>query len=95
MFTGKITHKSEIENGVDKSGKDYTKQYFIVEDDEQYSNAIKVEAYNKEIKANLNDNVTVEVTSRVNDWLGKHYSSMGLWSLKVNSQSIITNESQF
>jgi hypothetical protein len=47
MFTGKITHKSEIENGVDKSGKDYTNQYFIVEDDDQYSNAIKVEAYKK------------------------------------------------
>lgn len=89
-FTGKVTFVSEIENGISKAGKDYSKMYFIVEDENEYPNSMKFELFNKPLDIIMGSNVTVEYNARVNEYQSKHYQGLSAW--KVTNNSVVVKE---
>jgi hypothetical protein len=90
-ITGKIIQIMPATNGVSKAGKEWTKQEFVIETQEQYPrkvmmsvmgdkvNELKRYAVGNEIKASLN------IESR--EYNGRWYTDIRAWKLEGNATS--------
>ncbi len=88
-ITGKIIQIMPATNGVSKAGKEWTKQEFVIETQEQYPrkvmmsvmgdkvNELKRYAVGNEIKASLN------IESR--EYNGRWYTDVRAWKLEGNA----------
>jgi hypothetical protein len=88
-ITGKIIQIMPATNGVSKAGKEWTKQEFVIETQEQYPrkvmmsvmgdkvNELKRYAVGNEIKASLN------IESR--EYNGRWYTDIRAWKLEGNT----------
>ena len=87
-ITGVITHVSEVEKGVSKNGKAWTKQFIVVEEtDEEYPNSVKLDFFNKEELQNAEgEMVTVEFNTRCNEFNGKYFQSCSGWNITTLSR---------
>ena len=94
-ITGKITKMLEPQTGTSKAGKEWSKQSFVVETDEQYNNLYCFDVFGGEKVANLTkynkvgDTVKVEFNVNTNEWEGKYFTSLSAWRIgKVESKAV-------
>ena len=83
---GKVEFISTLEKGTDKSGKEFEKAYFVLNDGiGQYPNKYKIELFNKTDLMRgvaVGFEVIVSVNSNVNEWNGKHYCSLSAYKIE-------------
>lgn len=84
---GKITKILDRVDGVSKAGKEYSKQTFVIETDDQYDNVIAFEVFGTEKVENLTkynkvgDEVEVEFNIKCNEWEGRYFTSLSAWKI--------------
>ena len=96
--TGKITKFLEVQSGVSKaSGKEWKKQEFLLETDEQYNNLYCFEVFGAEKVDKLTefnkvgDNVKVLFNVNTNEYKDKYYTSLSSWRIeKVDVENVET-----
>ena len=85
--TGRITAILPLESGKSKTGKEWNKQQFIVQTDEQYNNiycfSIMKQADQFKAKHKVGDEVTVLFNVRTNEWQGQYFTELSAWTVKV------------
>ena len=85
--TGTITKILPIEKGTSKTGTEWQKQSFILDNNEKYNNifcfeifgADKVESFNKYNK--VGSTVKVDFNVQTNEWKGKYFTSLQAWKV--------------
>ena len=87
QVTGKITKILDKQSGVSKKGKEWIKQSFILDNNEEYNNIFCFELFGKDNVENFNkfnkvgDMVKVDFNVKCNEWEGKYYTSLGTWTV--------------
>ena len=92
--TGQIKEIKEPKSGTSKAGTDWVKQEFVVDSAEQYNNIYCFEVFGQERVDKFNqynkegDHVEVLFNVSVNEWEGKHFTSLAAWMIKkVDSEA--------
>jgi len=90
----------KAESGVSKSGKDWTKQEFIIETKEQYPKKICFSLFGdktgllSQFKEGMNVNVAYNIESR--EFNGKWFHNIGAWKIeKVVSNQTSDDQAQY
>lgn len=89
--TGKLTKKLEVQKGTSKAGKEWKKQSFIVETDEQYNNLYCFELFGKIEqleKFKENDTISVDFNVNCNEYKGRYYTTLQAWRLENKGNDI-------
>lgn len=82
---GKVILVLDPESGTSKNtGKDWTKQTFVIEEvDGQYPKKIAIDAFNKEIEAEVGDTVNAFINVESREWEGRWFTNIGLWKVEI------------
>lgn len=84
---GKLTKKLDVVKGTSKkTGKEWSKQEFVVKTSEDYNNLYCFEVFGEEKVQALSaikegDDVQVSFNVKCNEWKGKYYTSLSAWRL--------------
>ena len=87
LVTGKLIKVLDKQQGTSKSGKDWVKQTFVIDTNEQYNNIIAFELFGEEKVENfnkyntVNSIVEVEFNVKCNEWQGKYFTSLQAWKV--------------
>ncbi len=90
-ITGKIKKFLEVESGVSAAGKEWSKQNYIVANNDGYEGAEQIfcfEVFGEEKVEQLTkfnkvgDNVKVSFNVDTNEWKGKYYTSLKSWRVE-------------
>ena len=87
LVTGKLIKVLDKQTGTSKSGKDWVKQTFVIDTNEQYNNIIAFELFGEEKVENfnkyntVNSIVEVEFNVKCNEWQGKYFTSLQAWKV--------------
>ena len=83
--TGTIIHFGDITTGVSKSGKDWSKQEFVIQTDEQYPKKIAIIVMGDKVdqlsyyKPGQKTKCKIQIESR--EWQGRWYTTVMAWYL--------------
>ena len=88
---GKITEFLEVQKGTSKAGKEWQKQCFIVETNEEWNNVFCFEMFGSGEHLNKIENLTkfnkvgdvvkVEFNVSTNKWKDKYFTSLQAWRI--------------
>lgn len=86
-ITGKIIQIMPATSGVSKAGKDWTKQEFVIETQEQYPRKVMMSTMND--KANLSrfavgNTITASINIESREYNGRFYTDVSCWKLDGN-----------
>lgn len=98
IVTGKLIKVLDKQTGTSKSGKEWVKQTFVIDTNEQYNNIIAFELFGDEKVTKFNEYnkvgsvVNVEFNISCNEWQGKYFTSLQAWKI---SKGILPSSSDF
>ena len=92
-ITGKLVKKLPVESGISKSGKEWTKQSILVEQNTEYNKEVVISFFGDKVK-NLRDiqegseiDVSINLSSR--EFKGKYYHNIDGWFVaKMGEETI-------
>ena len=94
---GTIIKFKDVQTGESKTGSQWSKQEFLIDTKAEYDNIICFEVFGDEWVSNLTkfsavgDEVNVNFNIKVNEWNGKHFTSLSSWRIeKIESKNTIT-----
>ena len=86
---GKVVKILDVETGTSKSGKEWQKQTFVIDSEEQYNNILAVEVFGDKVQLlnslKIGDEVEVEVNVSSREYNGKYYHNVSLWKIATLS----------
>lgn len=81
---GKVILVLDQTSGTSAAGKDWTKQTFVIEEVEgQYPKKIAIDAFNKDIGAEIGDTVKAFINIESREWEGRWFTNIGLWKVEI------------
>lgn len=88
QFKGIITHVGSPKSGVSKkTGKEWSSQEFVVRDDTgKYPESFVFEVFNKEIGANVGDEVEVLFEGDAREYNGRYFNSLKAYKVTLLAQ---------
>ena len=85
--TGKLIKVLDKQTGTSKSGKEWVKQTFVIDTNEQYNNIIAFELFGEEKVSKFNEYnkvgsvIEVEFNVNCNEWQGKYFTTLQAWKI--------------
>ncbi len=82
---GKIIVLEGIETGTSKAGKDWKKQEFVIETDEQYPRKIAMSVFGDKVDALSYYSVGMQIKCKIQveskEWQGRWYTAINAWHI--------------
>lgn len=95
---GKVLQKFELESGITKTGKDYKKQYLLIETQETYPKKVYISFFGDKTDALSNVYpgaiVTVQINVESREYNGKWYTDVQGWKLDMEASQQSTPQPQ-
>ncbi len=84
-FTGTVKAIMPVRTGVSKNtGREWRSQDILVAfDHERWTESYLFSAFNKELKVNIGDVVTVQFDGEAREYNGRYFNSLNLFSIKL------------
>lgn len=79
MIKGRVISVGQPVSGTSKTGKQWSKQEFVIETDGQYPKKIAFSVMNGKFTMNLGDIVEVEVDAQSREYQGRWYTELTAW----------------
>lgn len=87
LVTGKLVKILDKQTGTSKAGKEWVKQTFVIDTNEQYNNIIAFELFGEEKVSKFNEYnkvgsvIEVEFNVNCNEWQGKYFTTLQAWRI--------------
>jgi hypothetical protein len=85
-ITGKIIQKLNKTEGVSKAGKNWSKQEFVIETQEQYPKKVMISTMNEKVseleKYNVGDVITASLNLESREYNGRWYTDARAWRIQ-------------
>lgn len=85
-ITGKIIQKLNKTEGISKAGKNWSKQEFVIETQEQYPKKVMISTMNEKVseleKYNVGDVVTASLNLESREYNGRWYTDARAWRIQ-------------
>jgi hypothetical protein len=93
-ITGKIIQKLNKTEGVSKAGKNWSKQEFVLETQEQYPKKVMISTMNEKVseleKFNVGDVITASLNLESREYNGRWYTDARAWRIQGQGSSAPT-----
>jgi len=97
-ITGKIIQIMPASNGVSKAGKEWTKQEFVIETQEQYPRKVMMSVMGDKVgdlkKYAVGDQITAHLNLESREYNGRWYSDIRAWKLDGSASGGSTTSQQ-
>lgn len=86
-LTGKVIQILAPQSGVSQSGREWSKQEFIIETNEQYPKKICVSMFNEKIvPLSVGETITAHVNIESREFKGRWYTEVQAWKIERDNQ---------
>ena len=96
QIQGKITHVLPVESGTSKAGKEWSKQDFVIETEDQFPKSVCFTLFGDKVSIldNFNEGDFVDVFFNLEsrEFNGRWYSNVNAWKVELVQQDTQANE---
>jgi len=89
--TGKLVKLLDTETGTSKTGKEWKKQQFVLETQDEYNPHICITTFGDNIENIKNIKIGTEITAHINvgskEYNGRYYHNINLWKIETETQT--------